>query len=90
MVTVPDSPNGLPMAIAASPGRRSAGRGEPQRPGPVGQVLRVDLEHGEVRRGVGAHEPGLDRLALLAEADGEAARAVHHVLVGDHVAARRR
>jgi hypothetical protein len=74
LVTVPSSPNGLPMAIAGSPGLRSS-----EAPSSSGSSREVD-------RRVVAEQLGLDRLAVLAEAHAELVGAAHHVLVGDDVA----
>ena len=56
--------------------------------GPSGDLARVDLEDGEVGRRVLADQLGLDRVALLAEADGVAVRVLDDMVVGDDVAGR--
>ena len=76
------------MAIAASPGRQRLRGGELERLDAALDGLRVDGEDGEVARGVLADELGRDRVALLAEADGELVGVLDDVVVGDDVARR--
>ena len=86
LVTVPASPNGLPMAIAGSPGRRSSEAPSSSGCSSPPTSSGVDLEQREVDRRVLAEQLGLDRLAVLAEAHAVLGRALDDVVVGDDVA----
>ena len=86
VVTVPESPNGLPIAIATSPGRSSAEEASSSGLTSAGMSGRIDLEHGEVGRGVLADQLGGQLLAVRAERDGVVRARLDDVLVGHDVA----
>src|SRR5262249_33711085 len=52
--------------------------------GDVGEIVAVDLEHGDIGLGIGSHHAGFE-LALVAERDGYGAGSVHDVVIGQHV-----
>ena len=83
LVTVPWRPNGLPMAIAGWPGSTLLGIGQRERLDAALDLARVDVEQREVGGGIGADDLGVDRVAVLGEAHGDLARALHDVVVGD-------
>ena len=85
-VTVPVSPNGLPMAIAGIAGPQVLGGAELERLQLVADLVGIDLEQREVDRRVGPEQLRLDRLAVLAEAHAVPARGLDDMVVGDDVA----
>ena len=80
-VKVRFSPSGLPTASTHSPTRERVAVAE--RGG--GQVVGVDLEHGEVGAGIGADDLGLE-LPPVEQPHRHLVGAVHHVIVGEDVA----
>ena len=82
-VAVRSSPNGLPIATTGSPTRTWVESAERHRV--KVDLVRVDLEHREVGRGVAADELRLDG-RLVAELDLDLARAGDDVGVGQDVA----
>ena len=86
VVTVPERPNGLPMAIAASPGRRSPEEASSSGLVSAGTFFGSTSSTARSVEASLADELGVERVAVLAEADGERRRALDDVLVGDDVA----
>ena len=84
-VTVPSSPNGLPIATTWSPTDEVARVAEREREH-LGHG-RIDLQDGEIRRRVGADDTRGEGLAVP-EPDGDRAAAFDDVSVRDDVAVR--
>ena len=80
-VKVRFSPSGLPTASTHSPTRERVAVA--QRGG--SEVVRVDLEHGQVGARIGADDLGLE-LTPVEQADRHLVGAVHDVIVGEDVA----
>ena len=80
-VKVRFSPSGLPTASTHSPTARAVAVTQRGR----GQVVRVDLEHGQVGAGIGADHLGLE-LPPVEQPHRHLVRAVHDVIVGEDVA----
>ena len=85
VVTLFSSPNGLPIATTTSPDRDLRGVGQLERM--QRRRGRLDLQHGEVGRGIDADDGRVVRLAVR-EANLRRLGAVDDVGVRDHVAAR--
>ena len=49
-------------------------------------MIGVELHHGEIRLGIASHDPAAE-FVLVVQPHGHAVRALHHVEVGQHVAA---
>ena len=86
VVTLPERPNGLPIAIATSPGRRCAE--EASSSGSVSAGTYRGRPRAPRGRWTGPAPTSFaaELVAVLAEADPELAAAVDDVLVGDDVA----
>ena len=87
VVRDPCRPNGEPIAIAGSPTLILGGRPERQRLQAALDVLRVDLQHREVGRRVGALDLGADELLPLADAHPDRVGLLDDVLVREDEAA---
>ena len=90
VVTVPSSPNGLPIAIAGSPGRSSSDAPSWSGCSSPSTSLGSTLSSARSTDGSVPSSSRVDRLAVLAEAHAELVGAVDDVLVGDDRGPRRR
>ncbi len=83
-VTVCERPKGLPIATTKSPTLDLRGVAQAD----LDEIVGLHLEHGDVRRGVGADDLSLEIVAVL-QRHGDLARVLDDVRVRDDVAVLR-